>query len=124
MIWDCTKHCSTIWSSGPRSGVEVDFHSVNVEGERLPPAIETALYRIVQEGLTNVLKHAKARRVSLILQRSAQEQGGRSCAFQFSPFGFHGIALVRCFGTAQLRFPAVRVKEALLHAGTFPAVEV
>jgi len=59
------------WSE--RSGVEADFHSVNLDGVRLPSAIETALYRIVQEGLTNVLKHAQARRISLILQRSANE---------------------------------------------------
>lgn len=56
------------WSE--RSRVEVDFHSTGLEAERLPAPLETALYRIVQEGLTNVLKHAQARRVSLILQRS------------------------------------------------------
>ena len=59
------------WSE--RSGVEVDFHSSGLEKRRLPAAIETALYRIVQEGLTNVLKHAKARHVSVILQRSSDQ---------------------------------------------------
>jgi two-component system CheB/CheR fusion protein len=57
------------WSE--RSGVEVDFHSTGLDEERLPAALETALYRIVQEGLTNVLKHAGAHRVSLILTRSS-----------------------------------------------------
>jgi len=57
------------WSE--RSGVEVDFHSTGLEDKRLPSPIETALYRMVQEGLTNVLKHARARRVSLILRRSS-----------------------------------------------------
>ncbi len=59
------------WSE--RSGVAVDFHSTGLEADRLPPLLETALYRIVQEGLTNVLKHAQARRVSLILQRSPNQ---------------------------------------------------
>jgi signal transduction histidine kinase len=39
--------------------------------ERLPPDVETTLYRIVQEGLTNVAKHAGARNVSVVLMRRA-----------------------------------------------------
>jgi PAS domain S-box-containing protein len=38
---------------------------------RLPPPMETALYRIVQEALTNVCKHAQARRVTVRLQQDA-----------------------------------------------------
>jgi signal transduction histidine kinase len=38
-------------------------------GERLSAEIETALYRIVQEALTNVVKHARARSVSILLMR-------------------------------------------------------
>jgi signal transduction histidine kinase len=37
--------------------------------QRLPAEAETALYRIVQEALTNVVKHASARRVSITLVR-------------------------------------------------------
>jgi signal transduction histidine kinase len=37
--------------------------------ERLPGEIETTLYRIVQEALTNVVKHAGARQVSILLVR-------------------------------------------------------
>ncbi len=37
--------------------------------ERLPEAIETALFRIFQEALTNTLKHARAQRVTIRLQR-------------------------------------------------------
>jgi len=59
------------WSES--CATEVDFQCTGLEGERLPPALETALYRVVQEALTNVLKHAQARRVSLILQRSLDQ---------------------------------------------------
>ncbi|MGZ8741106.1 MAG: sensor histidine kinase, partial [Gaiellaceae bacterium] len=39
--------------------------------ERLPSEVETTLYRIVQEALTNIVKHAQATRVSILLVRSA-----------------------------------------------------
>jgi len=35
---------------------------------RLPPAVETALFRAVQEALTNVAKHADADRVDIVLK--------------------------------------------------------
>jgi signal transduction histidine kinase len=56
-----------VWSA--RSGVEIDFQAAGLDTSRLPEAAETALYRIVQEALTNVLRHAGARRASLVLQR-------------------------------------------------------
>jgi signal transduction histidine kinase len=39
-------------------------------GDRLPTDVETALYRIVQEALTNVVKHAQASSISIVLARS------------------------------------------------------
>ena len=54
------------WSE--RCGIAVDFHSNGLIQQRLPPYVETTVYRIVQEALTNVLKHAAARRVSLLLE--------------------------------------------------------
>ncbi|QJX01203.1 sensor histidine kinase [Frigoriglobus tundricola] len=53
-----------------RSGIEIDFQSVGWGTGRLPQAVETALYRVVQETLTNVIRHSGARRVSLVLQLS------------------------------------------------------
>ncbi len=37
--------------------------------QRLPPEMETALYRIVQEALTNIVRHAEARTASVLLER-------------------------------------------------------
>lgn len=61
------QHYAEKWSE--RSGVAVDFHSGGLERKRLPPEVETTVYRIVQEALTNVVKHAAARRVSVIAER-------------------------------------------------------
>jgi signal transduction histidine kinase len=39
------------------------------EGERLPTAVETALFRIVQEAVNNVYRHARAQQVRVELRR-------------------------------------------------------
>ncbi len=49
-------------------GVEVEFRAMNLD-QRLDPDVETALYRIVQEALTNVAKHAQAANVRVTLER-------------------------------------------------------
>ncbi|MGI8837647.1 MAG: hybrid sensor histidine kinase/response regulator [Pyrinomonadaceae bacterium] len=54
------------WSG--RSKIRADYHSNGLMKERLPRLIETAVYRIVQEALTNVLKHANAQNVSVIVE--------------------------------------------------------
>ena len=49
-------------------GVKADFHAIGFDGLRLPPQTEITLYRIVQEALTNVAKHAGATEVSVLLE--------------------------------------------------------
>ncbi len=55
---------------GEAADLNVQFEST-LGAQRLPPDVETALYRIVQEALTNVVKHAEARQVSVVLSRKA-----------------------------------------------------
>ncbi len=43
------------------------------DAPRLPATIEVSLYRIAQEAVTNILRHANATEVSLILMRKADE---------------------------------------------------
>jgi signal transduction histidine kinase len=53
------------WSD--RNSISLDFHS-GLDKLRLPAPVETTVFRIVQEALTNVLKHAQANRVSVMLE--------------------------------------------------------
>jgi signal transduction histidine kinase len=51
-----------------QTGIALAFQSM-LPAERLSPEVETALYRIVQESLTNIVKHARAGTVSITLGR-------------------------------------------------------
>jgi two-component system, NarL family, sensor histidine kinase DevS len=50
------------------SGIGVQLEAT-LGDERLPAEVETTIYRIVQEALTNVVKHAEATEVSILLVR-------------------------------------------------------
>ncbi len=51
-----------------RLDISSNFQAIGLE-EKLPPQIETAFYRIIQEALNNVAKHADATRVEISLER-------------------------------------------------------
>jgi two-component system sensor histidine kinase UhpB len=51
--------------------LEVNFQATGFK-KRLPAEVETALYRIVQESLTNTAKHAQAHTVSVTLREDAE----------------------------------------------------
>ncbi len=82
-------------------GLQVDLLAVDLDEERLPEELSTALYRIVQEGLTNVVRHAQATRASVVLERRDDrallviEDDGRGfdvdAAFQSGRLGLLGM---------------------------------
>jgi signal transduction histidine kinase len=44
-----------------------------LDGTRVAPDIETTIYRVIQEALTNVARHAAASTVNVVLQRHCNE---------------------------------------------------
>ncbi|XSC45372.1 sensor histidine kinase [Bradyrhizobium sp. RDT10] len=54
-----------------RYGVRVDIQTFGRDNPLLPD-VAAVLYRLVQEGLTNVLKHAQAGKVSIVLERKSE----------------------------------------------------
>ncbi|HET9224572.1 MAG TPA: chemotaxis protein CheB [Roseiflexaceae bacterium] len=99
------------WSA--RVLVAVDFHSIGMEERRLPSSIETALYRVAQEALTNVLKHAQATSVSLIVER--REETARMI-IEDDGMGFDVAAARRSAHTEQ-RLGLVGMEERVAQLG-------
>ena len=58
-----------------RTGIAIDWQFVNCQAERFAEEVELAVYRVLQEALTNVLKHAAARQVALILELRQESHG-------------------------------------------------
>jgi signal transduction histidine kinase len=50
-----------------RSGLQIDLE-ITLGDRRLPAAVETGLFRVLQEAITNVVKHSDADRVGVILE--------------------------------------------------------
>jgi signal transduction histidine kinase len=84
-----------------RAGLACELN-LDERADALPPEQSIAIYRIVQEALTNVLKYAKAKRITVDLVRSA---GGVTLSFADDGVGMpedalsnhlsHGIAGIR-----------------------------
>lgn len=52
-----------------QNDLDTELVLVGLAGERLPSEVEITVYRVVQEALTNVARHAQARHVSVIVER-------------------------------------------------------
>jgi signal transduction histidine kinase len=108
-----------------QTGLAVELES-GLGDERLPTDIETVLYRLVQEALTNVVKHAHAERVSIVLRRNERavtaviEDDGRGLS---DGRGEEGLGLVGMRERVALVNGRFRI-ESSANAGTTLLVEV
>jgi PAS domain S-box-containing protein len=99
------------WSK--HSGVRADLHVSRMEKDRLTNEIETTLYRITQEALTNVAKHAGAGNVSILLERRSDSV---SLIIEDDGIGFDAE---RAFGDVNGGFGLIGMRErAMLVGGT------
>ncbi len=62
-----------IESFNHQHNLNTQFEVVGLDDKRLASTVETNLYRIVQEALTNVVKHAQASRVDVLLERRGDQ---------------------------------------------------
>jgi PAS domain S-box-containing protein len=69
--------------------IQVNFKCTGLEGQRFPPEVETAAYRIVQEALTNVARHAG---VGLAAVRLRASQDTLSVQIKDQGIGFNSEA--------------------------------
>jgi len=93
-----------------RNGPKIEFHS-DVAFDRLVPILENAVYRIIQEGLTNACKHSKSARVRLEL---VQQNDDLRIKIQDWGVGFNPSQVEEdCFG-----LPGIRERARLLGGKT------
>jgi two-component system, NarL family, sensor histidine kinase UhpB len=109
-----------------QTGVAVELEST-LASARLPGEVETVVYRIVQEALTNVTKHAQASRVSVFL---ARKNGAVAAVIEDDGVGFEpaqaeegGLGLLGMRERVELLGGHFTV-ESRTGAGTTIAVEV
>jgi two-component system NarL family sensor kinase len=57
---------------GERTGIEVEL-KISTRFGRMKPDVEMALFRVVQESLTNIQRHAGSHRAKIQLDRGAKE---------------------------------------------------
>ncbi|HEY1934344.1 MAG TPA: cache domain-containing protein [Acetobacteraceae bacterium] len=69
-LQSAVTQCAEEWEA--RSDLRFDLQ-INLGERRLPQAIETTLYRVLQEAITNVIRHANADRVGVILEAKEHE---------------------------------------------------
>jgi signal transduction histidine kinase len=103
--------------TGQEAGWEVELRS-DVGDARLPPRVETAVYRIVQEALANAAKHARATRLTVSLRSGdgtvSVEVADTGIGFQVTPDSgvATGVGLVSMRERARLLGGTCRIDSA------------
>ena len=93
-------------------GVAVDVRIEGLDSELLSPLLQTTVYRILQEALTNVARHARARTVNVRLVR---DKATVELRVQDDGAGFDPAAAVEAAaGQRHLGLQAMRERAALL----------
>ncbi|HEY3174450.1 MAG TPA: ATP-binding protein [Candidatus Polarisedimenticolia bacterium] len=93
-----------------RSGVAITVEG-STEG-RLSPAVETTLYRNVQEALNNVIRHAQAGKAAVIVTREARAV---RCSVRDDGVGFELSTLTAVHGERGLGHVGMRERLDSLH---------
>ncbi|CAG0935821.1 Signal transduction histidine-protein kinase/phosphatase DegS [Thermoflexales bacterium] len=115
---------------GARYELIAQFKAMGFEDERLSSDVETALYRIVQEALTNIVRHAQATRADVLLERRGDrvvvvvEDNGLGFDVDVARFAQAGhLGLVGIQERAEMLGGSL-VIESTANAGTTVVVEV
>ena len=102
------------WST--HFGIPVQVHTDRLTDEPLTPELETTLYRLAQEALNNIAKHARANRVDVVLERCGD---GLSLIVEDNGKGFDPAGLE----ASGLRFGLIGIRERAALVGAALQVE-
>lgn len=91
-----------------RHHLQVDFVARGLD-ERLPVVLETSLYRMVQEGLTNIARHAQAKTASVLLE---QRQNDIRAIIEDNGIGFDAAS--KAYSQKSLGLQGIRERAELL----------
>jgi chemotaxis family two-component system sensor kinase Cph1 len=101
-LHSAVDHYLEEWAEMAHLKVDVE---IDLGGRTLPPSVETTLFRVLQEATTNVLRHAEATQVGVLLEARSdiarlivEDNGkgfpandGRSLFASARQFGLHGM---------------------------------
>lgn len=114
MIWDSWMQSELFVNEWSRHyEIAADFHSAGLTKDRLNRDTESHLYRIAEEALNNIIKHAGASRVSVILEK---RDGDVILIVEDDGSGFDSSAL-RDSGDAEMGLGLIGMRERAMLVG-------